>query len=537
MTAGQLKFYFKWRTRIRAGDQIQTDLSYIFVHIYELLHLIGAKNVSDAGEQLEALWIGYRATFPKLDTYCGRWLVDLYASEGKSDEATATMARILELGIPAADEESLVATDRLWADTDYVAMPLRSICTLTADSRLGTTKFYTQYNETEWIDRAYREAIRIADDAFRSKFGRMLRDATIDECGVRVVSRDPFRSAVYDWQRKPVILGTIARLTPNCSAVQIYKNATAYTENLLRVAKGFKTKLRGVEVGPTLAPALDTFFARYVQATRPRPSVVIDPAKVKQLASESREARARLLAGLDDQRGAELAPTVESRATIHTENRHVDTAESIPDGLLTDLASITEAIATSPPATRAVLGALIDAQWELAISDERMAAAAHGALLEPLIADLNNRLRDRISGPLLAIETEMVVVQDDYRDEVYWACRGTLTGFARGTSSSPGHPAADSTVPTGTDADEHGFSRIEMRALELILRGGASTTQELGTLASANATSPLLVVDRINEVALTSPYGDLLIDTTSSPPKIMDEAVSYVSSLLALPSA
>lgn len=537
MTPDQLQFYFYWRTRVRAGDQIRTDLSYIFVHIYELLHLIGASDVSDAGTQLEVLWMGYRETFPKLDTYCSRWLVDLYLSEGKSDEAAAAMVRTLELGIKAADEEALVSTDRLWAEADYKAMPLRSICELTSDSRMGTTKFYTQYNEAGWIDRAFCEALRVADDAYHSKFGRRLRDATIGECGVRVVSRDPFRSAVYDWQRKPVILGTIVRLTPKCTAVQIYKNSTAYTENLLRAQKGFKTKLRGVEVGPTLAPALEEFVARYVESTRPRARLVIDAAKARKLAVESTEARARLLVGLEDERASEPASAAESAATPKVAGRAPAAAERAPAGLLTDLAPITAAIAASHDAARAVLDALVDAHWELAASDERMIAAAGGALLESLIADVNNRLREQISGTLLVIENGIVVVQDDYRDEVYYACRGTLAGFARDASPVGGSTVAGSNPASDAYADAHGFSRTEMRALELISRGGASMADDLATLTSANATTPLLIIDRINELALTSPYGDLLIDTLASPPTIIGEAASYVSSLLASTSA
>lgn len=538
MAAGQLKFYFKWRTCARTGDQTRTDLAYIFVHIYELLHVIGATGASDAAKQLDGLWTGYRGTFPKLDNYCSRWLIDLYASVGRSAEVFSTTARALELGATVSDDEALVLTDRLWSAGDYIAMPRRAVCTLAADSRFGTTKFYAQYNEGGWIDRAYREALRIADEAYRAKFGRGLRDATLQECGVRVVARDPFGSAVYDWQRKPVVLGTVPRLTSECTAVQVYRNATAYAENLLRAEKGFKSKLRGVEVGPTLGAALDAFFGRYVAATRRRAKVVIDAAKAEQLAADSAAARARLLAGLEDHADGEPAATPLARLSA-TEGAcdRPDPAERIPDGLLTDLAPIVDAISTAAVPTRALLDVLIDAGWELALSDERVQAAAAGVLLGPLIDDLNNRLRGRISGALLVVENGAVVVQEDYRDEVFWACRGTLAGFVGKVSTAPGSRIAQPIPATAADSVEHGFSLTEIRALELIFRGGASVTNQLAALASANATTPLIVVDRINEVGLASPYGDLLIDTAAAPPAIMDDAMSYVSSLVSAPAA
>ena len=41
MSPAQQQWYFYWRSEVRQGRLLATDLSYIFVHVYELINLIG----------------------------------------------------------------------------------------------------------------------------------------------------------------------------------------------------------------------------------------------------------------------------------------------------------------------------------------------------------------------------------------------------------------------------------------------------------------------------------------------------------------
>lgn len=41
MTAHQFKWYFYWREEVRSGRYPDTDLSYLFVYFYELIHGVG----------------------------------------------------------------------------------------------------------------------------------------------------------------------------------------------------------------------------------------------------------------------------------------------------------------------------------------------------------------------------------------------------------------------------------------------------------------------------------------------------------------
>lgn len=582
MAPGQLKYYFKWRQAVRNGGAPRTDLSYIFVHVYELLHLIGAENAADAGQQLERLWRSYRATFPKLDGYCARWISDLYATEIDTETAIDFVRRAAVLGAAVGHDEALLLADQFWTRGDYAGMPRYGVAALTADPRLGDNKFYVQHNDapagTGWVDRAYRDALAVADRWHTSVHGVTLRDATIARDGTVSIRRLAFQGAVYDWKQKLVVLGAAPTLSDAGATVQTFRNAVRYAENLLRKERGFTAKLRGVEVDAGLAAALDTHFGGYIRATKPKPKVIIDLARAKELARESADVRARLLEGIDGgenagtrhvneqpsggtpqgSRSGEGGPSVPSAsaATPTSESAAVPLIDGhVPPGLLTDLAAVQIALGGLAAPARSLLEALEAGGWELAGDGASLKAALGGALVGPLVDAVNERAIDTIGDILLVHEGDLVVVQEDYRDEVYWVLRGTLDGYgqrsgAAGTSSGIAPRAGDEAETTSTSPrrsprpapsaatshldrlDPGVFGPIELQALAIIADGSGTVAADLAALAAANATTPLILLDQINELALDSSHGDIVVDVEATPPRLLDDATEYVTSLL-----
>ncbi len=76
MRDDQLRGYFSWRTQVRNGVVKETALSYVFVYIYELLHLIGVKDAATGYRALREIWEKYRQYTTKLDWYMELWLFD-----------------------------------------------------------------------------------------------------------------------------------------------------------------------------------------------------------------------------------------------------------------------------------------------------------------------------------------------------------------------------------------------------------------------------------------------------------------------------
>jgi hypothetical protein len=560
MAAGQLKFYFKWRNAVRSGETPRTDLSYIFVHVYELLHLIGAENALNAGQQLERLWIGYRGTFPKLDNYLVHWITDLYATEVAQATALDFVQRAVDLGAGTGPDELLLITDKQWDGGKYAEMSNASLSLLVSDPRLGDNKFYrtnnTGSNGDSWVDRAYREAFAITDAFFLSQRGCTPREQTIATSGYRKISRVAFQGAVYDWKRKSVVLGKVAHISDTTPAVLAYRNAVRYGENLLRKERHFAAKLRGITIEPGLAQALDTHFATFIRSTRPKAKVTIDLSRARELAQESVDVRLRLLEGVDEgaiaatmasdlppARAAAAPPAAESvpaESLVTTAPTPSEaSAEHLAVGLLTDLAVVRTALSSLSAPARALVETLAAQGWESPREAPALKAATSGTLIRPLVDEINEHAVDAIGDVLIVTEGDNLVVQEDFRDEVHWVLNGSLDGFdEHSTAAAPsgGTVTPPSTASSSPQSREHpdtdGFGPVELRALAIISRGDASVGEELSAAATEQATTPLLLVDRINECALASSYGDILVDAGASPPVLIQDARDYVDELL-----
>lgn len=79
MTTEQLRGYFTWRTRLRAGDMQPAALPFAFVYIYELLNLIGVKSPEEGFAGLVAFRDGYGKTDRTVVRYINMWLRDFAA--------------------------------------------------------------------------------------------------------------------------------------------------------------------------------------------------------------------------------------------------------------------------------------------------------------------------------------------------------------------------------------------------------------------------------------------------------------------------
>jgi TerB N-terminal domain/TerB-C domain len=549
MAPGQLKFYFKWRGAARRGEVIRTDLSYIFVHVYELLHVIGAADATDAAQQMERLWTAYRATFPQLDTYIVQWTADLLATEVGQPAALAWIERAVAAGASARGPELMLVLDRYWIAGDYASMPAPCVATLAGDPRLGDNKFYQQHNTTPdtqgWVDRAYREALVVTDRATVATDGRAPRELAIAKDGYMVVSRDAFGGAIYDFKRKPAVLGKVPALPEGSAVIGTYRNAVRYAENLLRKERGFSAKLRGVDVPPVLAAALDAHFVGYIRATKPRTRVTINLDRARDLTRDSADVRARLLAGLEDAETPLVTDNAPLEQRTAAEPVSASAPADVPAGLLTDLQAIQAAIIGLSSPARAVLDALHTCGWEASPADPALLAAAGGALVGPLIDEINERVVDAVGDVLVVHEDTLLVIQEDFRDEVYWVLRGTLDGFgALPTTASQGAVGAAAMPRPGVDVppipavatreapSTDGFGPLDLRVLSIVTGPPSDAAALLGTLARENGLTPLLLLDRVNEVALESPFGDLVIDVDASPPAVHEDAQEYVAELL-----
>lgn len=105
MSNRELRGYFTWRARVRAGEVEHTSTSFAYVYLYELLNGVGAEPGEAAFRAIESFWQKWRETDPSMDRYVRPWLVDYVVYHGldpalampyvgaEHDRAVAVLAR------------------------------------------------------------------------------------------------------------------------------------------------------------------------------------------------------------------------------------------------------------------------------------------------------------------------------------------------------------------------------------------------------------------------------------------------------------
>jgi hypothetical protein len=78
MSDAQLRTYFTWRTRLRAGTPEKIDHAYAMVYVNELVNNIRDATPARGIEELMDFWMGFRAFDPSLDFYMRVWVRDYF---------------------------------------------------------------------------------------------------------------------------------------------------------------------------------------------------------------------------------------------------------------------------------------------------------------------------------------------------------------------------------------------------------------------------------------------------------------------------
>ncbi len=291
MSAAQQRWYFYWRSQARQSNYLPADLSYIFIHVYELLNLVEIPDPVQAAGRLWVLWQKYRGQQPKLDNYLPDWGGDLLAV--KKDVNTALLwwqkALAQKVSLSAPVTNALVQGYVQAGKT--TEMPYTIWLQLTAYR--PRNKFYQEYNVDNEIDHAYERAIRIAADYWqRSANQTLLEKFTASR--LAMLRKPVFASALIGYTYPQSIdLGQGRNYLDNQRLSEHLTSVVKYAENILRKQKGFSRKLSGIELEAGLAEVLNTAFTPAAIVPVPL-KITIDHIRVAALHQESAEIGAML---------------------------------------------------------------------------------------------------------------------------------------------------------------------------------------------------------------------------------------------------
>lgn len=323
MNEPQRKWYMYWRTEVRQGRFPDTDLSYLFVHIYELINGIGWQEPQEGYDQLKELWINYRERLPQLDVYMQEWIIDYDLVH----ELNMSLSEMVELSSGYLPPEILDKELHRLLSSNISDISLKLLQRY-YDYDITLSKFYRDGGK-EILEQYIPRVMALVD----SYLMRTRKVGILDQFGLnheRTIERTLFRKAVYD----DSIYGKSVRMTyvpigEHADFIQFVTRVFRCTENKCRELLGFRGRLRGKTLEPELANVieryLDKAFAVEHMPVVEQPRVRIDAEKLASLQQESEYVRRALM--IEENRTAEDedANNASSQAPIPIQNSTDDT--------------------------------------------------------------------------------------------------------------------------------------------------------------------------------------------------------------------
>jgi len=467
MSGPQQQWYFYWRSQARRGIFLPTDLSYIFVHVYEILNLVEVADPIQAADRIRTLWLTYRPTYPNLDRYLPDWGGDLLAVKAGGSQALAWWENLLGVeGLSISDPVLNVIVEKAIRTNGLDQLPYK-IWSLLSDYR-PKNKFYQKYNTDHLVDLAYEKAIRVGNDFYVATTKKSLIDHFVPD-RVHNYEKQVFTSALIGFPYPSVV--RLASGRDYAGSSRLADNITSimkYAENILRKQLKFSAKLSGIELPQALAKELDAAFKlAEPKAKEPEPiRITLDPSRVASLQQESRVV-------------SEMLATNQ---------------ETTEKALLTDLAEVRTHWKTLNNAERLLVVDLFNHQLRSVPEIEHVYKMDTEQVNSMLIA-INNKALPVLGDRLLYESNSIVSLAEDFVDELDVVVKELPPN--RDISSADG-------ADTNLDPWIQFFDRLEPVEVEIIKilgQDGQLGETDLDNIARAHTAMGNAVMDSLNEKA------------------------------------
>ncbi|MWJ31870.1 MULTISPECIES: TerB N-terminal domain-containing protein [Saccharibacillus] len=316
MKPEQEQWYYYWRSEFRRSEKVETDLSYLFIYVYELINGVGWEHPQDGLDTLVRVWETYRARFRRLDGYMAEWVrefalvhaLDLPESSALEQTSALLGGELLDLELARRfAEEPLDLTWELIARlSDYDAT---------------TSRFYKDQGK-KVLPRVVPHVVRALDEHLLRARGIRL-PGLFRAADDRITERYLFRSAVYDSELYGrTFLVRAPKLGLHAQLREFMTQVVRQSENELRARFKFGGRLRGIKLDPELmgviAEAVEREFLppeeRAAQQAPKRLEVRFDLEELEKLRRDSDEVLRMLTGELMAGGGPEEKPAAQGEA-------------------------------------------------------------------------------------------------------------------------------------------------------------------------------------------------------------------------------
>ncbi|WHY16973.1 TerB N-terminal domain-containing protein [Paenibacillus sp. G2S3] len=290
MTGTQSRWYFYWRNEVRQGRYPKTDLSYIFLHVYELINGIGWQDPYDGYKQLSQIWEAYRENYKRLDQYLGGWIADFSFVHHLDVPLSLIVARSRGL---AGDLAELELERCLTISPEQLTF---TVLTAMSDYDISKSKFYMGEGKAA-LEQYIPQVVALINAYVTRKHGSNLVEMFPPGPSV-MRERYLFRSAVYDISLYGYsVIIPVVRISKSPPLRSLITRLFRLTENKLRELLGYRGRLKGVNVDADMEDLITRFLKREFEKEKQEdkgPAVVIDLEKLERLQSDSEIVRTML---------------------------------------------------------------------------------------------------------------------------------------------------------------------------------------------------------------------------------------------------
>lgn len=473
MDRAQKEWYFYWRSQVRKNNYLSTDLSYIFVHIYELLNDYGWKRPQDGYDQLVKLWVAYRTQHPQLDRYLMEWLFDF----ARVHNLEFVLPEIEDLSFPNRTMIKDILIEK-HSNEKPLKLPFALVDALCDYSLVGS-KFYKDGHQV-LMHEAIPRVLALADAALIKKSGKgILETYGPTKATNQMYYAFPGANCKYAHKRMDVMLKSYS----NSYKLRKYINELVrFAENVLRELYECRGRLRGVELDAETAN-LVTAFLKKEYAPNKKPIAPEKKAEVK----------------LNFENIAELRNQSDAvRDALEVIEDIVGTKE-----LLTDLEAVKEIFTSMPAYCRTLIDSMQSNSWEI----------AYDSSVQATIEKINELSGMKLACAILVVEGNTLILEDDYRDEFNYIYEH-LSEFNTPESTSTEDDSSKFVLDGLSDEIRQLLETLSSTQKEIlyIILSQENIRGRIEEIANAEMSMPEILVDEINDIA-TQYIGDILIDT------------------------
>lgn len=280
-----INWYLYFRTELKNGVFLPTDVSYIFLYFYEKINKIEWSNEDDVLQRMLNVWFHYREDYSVLDKYLNHWCFDFIVLNSPKMSILDYVKLIHSKKIEIAPllKDLLIRTHSFNDEFDLNLYEIELMST----HKVTDSKFYLS-NDKALIEQTICDVFTLLNKYLLKKNKKnILNSFSPKETDKKV---EAYKGCIYELNPKEYVIK--------------YKNFTSYkplkdfitgvlkhTENAIRSEHSYRGRLKVVNLAPEYINLIDEYFKRKNSKSIKEAAVTIsiDMEKVKILEEENKE--------------------------------------------------------------------------------------------------------------------------------------------------------------------------------------------------------------------------------------------------------